>query len=117
MFWGHAWITQLYNDEMTAGCGTNPLRFCPLDTYTIAHAAVFGLRINKGSAFTPPSASGIFDDVDPSSWYAPWVEEAYRQELILACDLEMKRICPEDEFKRDHAAYMLVQALELDSNP
>ena len=36
-----AWIEDLYNHQITAGCGTSPLLYCPADPNTRAQMAVF----------------------------------------------------------------------------
>ena len=36
-----AWIEELYSDEITGGCLTNPLRYCPNDPNTRGQMAVF----------------------------------------------------------------------------
>jgi hypothetical protein len=36
-----AWIEELYSDEITGGCLTNPLRYCPNDANTRGQMAVF----------------------------------------------------------------------------
>jgi hypothetical protein len=42
--WGAEWIEQLYQEGITVGCGTNPLRYCPDDSVTRAQMAVFLMR-------------------------------------------------------------------------
>jgi len=36
-----AWIEDLYGRGITAGCGTNPLRYCPDDPNTRGQMSVF----------------------------------------------------------------------------
>jgi hypothetical protein len=36
-----AWIEDLYNHQITAGCSTSPLLYCPADPNTRAQMAVF----------------------------------------------------------------------------
>ena len=36
-----AWIEDIYNRGITAGCNTNPLRYCPDDSNTRAQMAAF----------------------------------------------------------------------------
>ena len=35
------WIEQVYNEGITGGCGTDPLRYCPLDRVSRGQMAVF----------------------------------------------------------------------------
>lgn len=109
--WYAKWAGALYEDGYTAGCGTNPLIYCPLDPHTIAEGAVFYLRMINGTTYLPPAPSGIFADVDLGAWYAPWVEAAYREDLIIPCEISPElKACPEDPLTRAMGAYMMYQA-------
>jgi len=109
-FWGYGWIESLWKDGYTAGCGTGPLVYCPNRKHTRAEGAVFFLHIKNGASYTPPPASGIFDDVSPSDWFVDWVEAAYNQGLLPVCNESPLKICPNGELNRAWAAYMMVQA-------
>ncbi|MCH7588968.1 MAG: S-layer homology domain-containing protein [Chloroflexi bacterium] len=109
--WFAKWANGLWGDGYTAGCGTNPLVFCPLQENTRAEGAVFFLRMMHGANYVPPSASGIFEDVDLAKWYAPWVEAAYNAGLLPPCATDPGlRICAEDALDRAMGAFMMVQA-------
>lgn len=108
--WGYGWIESLWTDGYTAGCATNPLMYCPDQTHTRAEASVFFLRVMYGSEYEPPASSGIFEDVDIDDWYAGWVEAAYNQNLLPACETDPLQFCPEELIDRAWAAYMMVQA-------
>jgi S-layer homology domain len=43
-YWAADWIEQLYNEGITTGCGTGPLRYCPENSVTRAQMAVFMMR-------------------------------------------------------------------------
>jgi hypothetical protein len=109
--WFAKWSDALWQDGYTAGCGTNPLIYCPLQGHTRAEGSVFFLRMMHGSNFVPPSPAGLFADVPTDTWYADWVEAAYGAGLIPACEKtpDMK-FCPDDPLDRAMAAYMMVQA-------
>jgi subtilisin len=109
-YWGYGWIESLWTDSFTAGCGTDPLIFCPLREHTRAEGSVFFLRIMHGVEYEPPPASGIFTDVDLGAWYADWVEAAYNDGILPACNTSPLQFCPMDPLSRDWAAYMMVQA-------
>jgi hypothetical protein len=109
--WFAKWATGLYEDGYTAGCGTNPLIYCPLLGHTRTEGTVFYLRMLHGSGYVPPSAGGIFADVDPGFWGARWIEAAYNAGLIPACETSPQlKFCPDDPLTRAMAAYMMVQA-------
>ena len=109
-FWGYGWIESLWRDGFTAGCGTLPLIYCPAKPHNRAEGSVFFLRVKNGSTFTPPAPTGLFADVLTTAWYAPWVEEAYRQGLLPECAASPLSFCPEGPLDRAWAAYMMVQA-------
>jgi len=109
-YWGYGWIESLWKDGFTAGCWTDPLMYCPLSKHTRAEGSVFFLRVKNGVAYEPPPADLIFDDVDLEDWYVDWVEAAYEEGILPACQDDPLRFCPEDELDRAWAAYMMVQA-------
>ena len=39
--WAADWIEQLFNEEITGGCSSNPPRYCPDDAVTRVQMAVF----------------------------------------------------------------------------
>jgi len=109
-YWGYGWTESLWTDGFTAGCGTDPLIYCPLRDHTRAEASVFFLRTKFGVGYTPPTPTGIFSDVAPTAWYAPWIEAAYNEGLLPPCHSTTMAMCPEDPLDRAWAAYMMTQA-------
>ncbi|MCI0807475.1 MAG: hypothetical protein J4N68_11710, partial [Chloroflexi bacterium] len=107
------WIESMWTDGFTAGCGTDPLIYCPLRDHTRAEGSVFFLIIKKGVGYDPPPPVGIFDDVALTAWYAGWVEAAYNAGILPACQTAPLSFCPEDELDRAWAAYMMVQAKDI----
>jgi hypothetical protein len=109
--WYAKWAAALWEDGYTAGCDTDPLRYCPLRDHTRAEGCVFFLRMMHGADYLPPEPVGLFTDVPLDAWYADWAEAAYNAGLIPACQLEPElRFCPENLLDRAMAAYMMVQA-------
>jgi hypothetical protein len=111
--WAAKWAQALYNDGFTAGCGVDPLVYCPWQDHTRAEGSVFYLRMLNGYDFTPPEASGVFTDVPVNEWYAKWVEAAYGADLIPACSDSPLEFCPDGPLDRGLAAFMMVQAKSL----
>ncbi|NIM96225.1 MAG: phytase [Anaerolineales bacterium] len=112
--WFYDWTAGLWNDGYTAGCSTNPLMYCPLQTHTMAEGAVFYLRMLRGASYEPPPAQGIFTDVPVNEWYARWVEGAYNAGIYPACQTQPDlRACPSDPLTRAMGAYMMVLAKQL----
>jgi hypothetical protein len=56
-----AFIERLFADGITGGCGGG--NYCPSNSVTRAQMAVFLLRAKYGASYTPPPATGVFNDV------------------------------------------------------
>ena len=113
--WFAKWSTALWADGYTAGCGTDPLMYCPLQGHTRTEGCVFFLRMLHGTDYEPPDPEGIFSDVSLDGWGAKWIEAAYNAGLIPACETTPElRFCPDDPLDRAMGAYMMVQAKGLE---
>lgn len=110
--WSSQWVDGLWKDRYTAGCGINPLVFCPWQGHTRAEGAVFYLRMLHGATFTPEQPTRqIFADVPLDTWYAKWAQAAIEAGLIPPCQgTPEPGFCPNDPLSRGLAAYMMVQA-------
>jgi hypothetical protein len=108
--WYTKWADHLWQDGYTAGCGTDPLIYCPERDHTRAEGAVFFVRMLRGVGYDPPPAEGVFQDVPVDAWYARWVESAHEQGLIEPCQVAPLAYCPLDPLTRAVGAYMMVQA-------
>jgi hypothetical protein len=111
--WALKWANQMYSDGFSAGCGSDPLAYCPWTGHSRAEGAVFYLRMLNGVDYEPPPASGIFSDVTPGIWYEKWIEAAFDAGILPACGENPLQACPEAALDRGLAAYMLYQAKEL----
>jgi len=112
-YWAAAWIEQLYEEGITGGCGTNPLRYCPESPVTRAQMAVFLLKAEHGTNYNPPSASGIFADVPVTYWAAAWIEQLYNEGITGGCGTNPLRYCPESPVTRAQMAVFLVRTFDL----
>ena len=111
--WFVDWVELLYEDEITTGCGNNPLNYCPNKSVTRAEMAVFLLRTKYGPEYEPPKASGVFDDVDPGNfWAADYIEQLHKMGISTGCAPGL--YCPETPVTRDQMAAFLMRLLELD---
>jgi hypothetical protein len=112
--WAEKWAEGMWDANMTAGCQTNPLKFCPWDAFNREQAAVFGLRMKYGMSYTPPAASGtVFADmIDSSYWATKWAEQAYADGILTACGTQGGKplFCPSNQVTRAWGAYIVVQA-------
>jgi hypothetical protein len=112
--WYYEWVNILWEDGNTSGCQLDEMVYCPLQYHTRAEGSVFFLRLMHGSDFVPPDPEGLFADAPEGEWYTPWVEAAYKEDLLELCETEPdSAICPLELMDRGRAAYMLVQALQL----
>lgn len=130
--WYAKWVTSLWKDGFTSGCGAEETsakpRFCPEAFHTRAEAAVFFMRMLNGPGYiadlTPEEIQNLpftFEDVSlPSEndepWYSKWVYEALLEGLLTDCEDEADRgdalFRPGDEITRAEAACMMVKVTE-----
>lgn len=87
-----------------------PLVYCPNHNLTRAKGSVFFMRIRNRAGYSPPAASGIFNDVPSTVWYAAWVEAARDAGFLPGRRTAPLRFCPDANLDRSWAAYMMVQA-------
>ena len=103
------YITTVYNDGITGGCGTDPLVYCPTAPVTRAQMAAFLLKAIHGSAYAPPACAGLFSDVPCSNAFAPWIEELSAEGITAGCG-DGTTFCPNDSVTRQQMAAFLLKA-------
>ncbi|MFN2302235.1 MAG: S-layer homology domain-containing protein, partial [Anaerolineales bacterium] len=110
-FWAATWIKQLAADGITAGCGGG--NYCPNDPVTRAQMAIFLLRAEHGSEYTPPDIgeSTGFDDVPTSHWAAPWIKQLAAEGITSGCG--GSNYCPDQSVTRAQMATFLVRTFGL----
>jgi probable HAF family extracellular repeat protein len=115
--WAETWAEGMRNTGLSAGCSTNPPKYCPWAQIPREQAVIFALRMKYGASYTPPPATGtLFADMTNKSYYATsWAEQAYQDELIPNCGISggKPKFCPKDLVSRGLAAYMIVRAKDL----
>lgn len=84
-YWADAYIHGLAGVQLTVGIGGG--NYGPTLGVTRAQMAVFLVRTMHGPAFRPPSAVGIFADVDLTDydWAADWIEQLYHDGVTNGC--------------------------------
>jgi hypothetical protein len=88
-------IEALYQAGYTAGCTTDPLRFCPEQTMNRAESAVFVERGIHTAAYDPPApAVQVFADVPLDSWAAKWVNGLWGDQFTSGCGSDPLVFCP-----------------------
>jgi hypothetical protein len=115
--WAETWAEGMYYGGLSAGCSTNPPKYCPWAQIPREQAVIFALRMKYGTAYTPPPATGtMFADMTVTSYYATsWAEQAYTDGLIPNCGTSGGKplFCPKDPASRGLGAYMIVRAKSL----
>ncbi len=104
---GADWIEQLYAENVTGGCATNPLRYCPNSSVTRAQMAAFLLKVYHGPGYVPAGATGVFADVPVSIPLAPYVEEMARLWITTGCG--GNNYCPNNPVTRGQMAVFLAK--------
>jgi hypothetical protein len=102
-------IEQLAADGITAGCGNG--NYCPNATVTRDQMAVFLLRAKYGAGYSPPPATGVFNDVDLSHWAVHWIEQLANEGITAGCGND--NYCPASPVNRDQMAVFLVRTFGL----
>jgi hypothetical protein len=74
---------------------------------TRAQMAVFLLKAEHGSAYAPPTCTGIFDDVACPSQFADWIEQLSIEGITAGCG--GTNYCPDDAVKRKQMAVFLLK--------
>jgi hypothetical protein len=107
------WIEQLFVEGITAGCGTNPPRYCPTQSVTRGEMAVFLLGATHGVGYQPPEATGVFVDVPLDHPFARFIEQLSTEAITGGCGTNPPRYCPDQPVTRGQMAVFLVRAFGL----
>jgi len=109
-YWARGFIDRLYAAGITAGCGTNPPRYCPQDSVTRAQMAIFLERGVHGSSYNPPAvgASTGFRDVPTTYWAAAWINQLAGEGIAGGCG--SGNYCPEVPVTRAQMAILLLRS-------
>ncbi len=108
--WAWRFIEGLYRAGVTSGCNTSPMQYCPAATVTRDQMAVFLLKAKYGSAYNPPAATGVFQDVPTNYWAARWIERLAAEGITGGCSITPKLYCPTTPVTRDQMAVFLLKA-------
>ena len=103
-------IEKLLDDGVTAGCGTDT--FCPGQPVTRAEMAVFLLKAEHGSSYSPPACTGVFADVAcPGGFAVDWIEQLAAEGITAGCG--NGDYCPKQDVKRSQMAVFLSKTMNL----
>ena len=105
------WVNELSARGVTAGCGDGTT-FCPTDSTNRQQMAVFLLKTDEGSSFTPPPCTAqVFDDVPCASAFAPWINELVARNVTAGCG--GNNYCPANQVAREQMAVFLTKTFGL----
>jgi CSLREA domain-containing protein len=105
------WIEQLAAEGVTAGCGGND--YCPSSPVRRDQMAAFLLKTEHGSAYTPPTCTGIFQDVTCPGLFADWIEQLHAEQITGGCQVTPLLYCPGSSNTRGQMATFLVKTFQL----
>ena len=77
------WVEALAAQGITGGCGGSS--FCPSSPVRRDQMAVFLLKTEHGSTYTPPDCAGVFGDVACPSTFANWIERLAAENVTGGC--------------------------------
>jgi len=104
------WVQQLVAEGITAGCGGG--HYCPTDAVTRQQMAVFLLKTEHGSSYTPPACSSApFPDVPCSSPFAVWIQQLVAEAITGGCG--GGNYCPTNPVTRAQMAVFLTKTFNL----
>jgi murein DD-endopeptidase MepM/ murein hydrolase activator NlpD len=104
--WYAAYVERLFEQAITRGCATDPLRYCPAQDVTRAEMAAFlvrALQLPEGQPVTFEDAAGHYFEREISALAAA--------EITQGCS--ETEFCPEDPVTRAQMASFLARALGL----
>jgi len=103
----HEYVNAVARNGVTAGCGGG--NYCGIAPVTRAQMAVFLLKAEHGSAFVPPSCTGLFTDVPcPGAFAVDWIEQLSLEGITGGCG--GTNFCPSNPVRRDQMAVFLLKA-------
>jgi hypothetical protein len=113
--WAAKFIEQFYNDGITLGCATNPLRYCPDNHVTRQEMAVFIERA-LGNFAPTPNPTGMFADVPYPGMpvtFPAFIEQFYNDGITTGCAVNPLRYCPMNNVTRQEMAVFIVRAFNI----
>ena len=102
----HDDIEKIFRAGITAGCGAD--NYCPSSPVTRQQMAVFLLRAEHGSSYSPPPCHGVFADVPCPSPFADWIEQLSAEGITAGCG--GGDFCPTASVTRQQMAVFLLKA-------
>jgi uncharacterized repeat protein (TIGR03803 family) len=105
------WVEDAVAEGIAQPCSRN--RFCPDKKLTRETLPEILLLTEHGSAYVPPSCTGIFKDVPCPGPNADAIEQVYREGIVEACSSNGKRYCSDKAVDRGPMAEYAAKAFRL----
>jgi hypothetical protein len=105
--WAYEYVMAIYYDGITAGCSTNPLRYCPDNPVTREQMASFIVRAVDGMNATNCTEL-VFNDVKANNPHCANIERLRELNITMGC--EANTYCPLGNVTREQMAAFLVRA-------
>ena len=109
-------VEALASEEVLRNTDCGPALFCPDGPVQRWVMAVWLVRVLEGNEPEPIQVSR-FADVDPSKWWAPYVERLADLGITQGCAASPARFCPHGYVRRDQMATFAVRAFQLGGGP
>jgi hypothetical protein len=103
------WIEALAAEGITGGCGNG--NYCPQNPVRRDQMAVFLLKAEHGSSYTPPACAGMFPDVPCPSPFADWIEQLAAEGITGGCG--GGNYCPASNNTRGQMAVFITKTFNL----
>src|SRR4030095_11635208 len=103
------WIEALAAEGITGGCGGG--NYCPQNPVRRDQMAVFLLKAEHGSTYTPPGCAGTFPDVPCPSQFADSIEQLAAHQITVGCG--GGNYCPGDNNTRGQMAVFITKTFGL----
>ena len=105
--WWAGHVELLARLEITGGCATDPLRYCPQRPVTRAQMASF---LTRAFGLEPAEPAG-FEDVDDDSSHAPNIDALAAAGITAGCGQDPLRYCPQRTITRAQMATFLARTM------
>jgi hypothetical protein len=102
----HGDVEKVFRSGITAGCGNG--NYCRDNPVRRDQMAVFLLKAEHGSSYTPPACVGTFPDVPCPGPFTDWVERLAIEGITGGCG--GGNYCPLNPVRRDQMAAFLLKA-------
>lgn len=113
-YWAAPEIEAMFTRNITSGCTTSPLSYCPSQAVTKAQLATFLTRMMPLLNITLPSlTTQIYQDVNSTHWAYSAIQTMTQMGITLPCGNNQNNFCPEKNVTRGEAAHALNTLLHM----